>query len=309
MLDNPNDAVLPDFTTAEYEDARARLIDRGIADDALAAEALATIWTLNNDAAKDAWADQVEAEARRALEAQRLATEQEEERQRALEEELNAARKEEHKKNKSKFVPVSAAKIPTTPVVIPSNYAVRKLKAGDYCELYYFTNKGLNEAKKNLLSTEPQGLILLPGLDGQQTWVNADETRDSKTVITKDENLSWEEFNEAAPRMINTMKQQEWPEDRINMHISFWTALQNHRWRHAIDVLKQRALLLYQSQQRRLWHLTAGGPHGWSIAELNQELILEVREEIFNLDRDQALAMLKQVRSLFSLPGFSFTDS
>jgi hypothetical protein len=125
-----------------------------------------------------------------------------------------------------------------------------------------------------------------------------------KTVITKDKNLSWEEFNEAAPCMINAMKQQEWLEDRINLHISFWTALQNHCWRHTIDILKQCTLLLYQSQQCRLWHLTAGGPHGWSIAELNQELILKVREEIFNLDRDQALAMLKQVRSLFSLLGF-----
>ncbi|KAG1744540.1 uncharacterized protein EDB91DRAFT_1272466 [Suillus paluster] len=292
----PSDAVLPDFTTAEYGDARARLIEKGIVDNVLAAEALAAIWTLNNDAAKDAWADQEEAETRRAHEARRLATEQEQERQQALEDELTAAHKEEHKKNKSKFVPVATAKIPTTPVIIPSNYAVQKLKAGDYCELYYFTNKGLNEAKKNLLSTESRGLILLPGADGQQTWVNADETRDLKAVITKDENFSWEEFNEAAPCMVIAMKQQEWPEDRINMHISFWTALQNHHWCHAIDTLKQRALLLYQSQQRRMWHLTAGDPHGWSIAELSHELILEAREEIFNLDRDQALNALKQTQ-------------
>ncbi|KIK34800.1 hypothetical protein CY34DRAFT_97268 [Suillus luteus UH-Slu-Lm8-n1] len=295
MLDNPNDEVLPDFTTDEHQDARTRLINRGIADEALAAEALAAIWTLNNEAAKDFWADQEETRLRQAQEAEQRLAEQEQEKQQALEDELTAARKEEHKKNKAKFVPVSAAKTPTIPIVIPSNYAIRKLKAGDYCELFYFTNRGLSEARKNLLSTEPQGMILLPGSDGQQVWVNADNTRDAKTVITKDENLSWEEFNEAAPRMILAMKQQEWPDDRVDMHISFWTALQNHRWRHAMDTLKQRALLLYQSQQRRLWHLTAGGPLGWSIAELNPELILEAREEIFNLDRDLALAMLKQV--------------
>ncbi|KAG2153847.1 hypothetical protein DEU56DRAFT_907326 [Suillus clintonianus] len=78
------------------------------------------------------------------------------------------------------------------------------------------------------------------------------------------------------------------------MHIQFWTALQNHRWRHAFNTLKQCALLLYQSQQRRLWHLTAGGPHGWSIAEFNQDLILEAREELFNEERDNALAALRQ---------------
>ncbi|KAG1833606.1 hypothetical protein DFJ58DRAFT_736042 [Suillus subalutaceus] len=212
MLDNPNNEVLPDFTADEHQDARTCLIDSGVPDEAQAAEALATIWTMNNNTAKDLW-------------------------QQALEDELTVACKEEHKKNKSKFIPVSAAKTPTTPIVIPSNYAVQKLQAGDYCELFYFTNKGLSEAKKNLLSTELQGMVLLPGNEGQQIWVNTDETHDSKTVITKDENLSWEEFNKAAPCMILAMKQQEWPEDRVNMHISFWTALQNHHWHHAIDPL------------------------------------------------------------------------
>ncbi|KAG0695505.1 hypothetical protein DFH29DRAFT_984938 [Suillus ampliporus] len=183
---NPNNAIRPDFTTGEYTNARARLIDKGIADDALAAEALDTIWTLNNEAAKDTWAEQEEDEQRQAQEARRHAAKLDQERQRTLEDELTAARKEELKKNKAKFVPVSNAKIPTIPVVIPSSYAVWKLKAGEYCEL------GLNEAKKNLLSTEPQGMILLLRTDGQQIWA----------IITKDENLSWEDFNEAAPRII-----------------------------------------------------------------------------------------------------------
>ncbi|KAG1848033.1 hypothetical protein F4604DRAFT_1687895 [Suillus subluteus] len=141
-------------------------------------------------------------------------------------------------KNVSKCSTMTA-KVPTIPVVIPSNYTVQKLKAGDYCELYYFTNKGLNEAKKNLLSTEPQGMILLPGAYGQQTWVNVDETCDSKTIVTKDKNLTWEELNEATPCMITAMQQHEWPEDHVNMHISFWTALQNHCWHHTSDILKQ----------------------------------------------------------------------
>ncbi|KAG2112631.1 uncharacterized protein F5147DRAFT_550374, partial [Suillus discolor] len=205
MLDNPNEAILPDFTTVEYATARARLIARGVVNEEAAAEALETIWTFNNDTAKDAWAEQAEIELRQAQEARWVAAEQEQERQQALEDELIAVRKEEHKKNKAKFVPVSTAKIPTIPTVIPSHYAVRKLKTGDYCELFYFTNKGLSKAKKNLLSTEPQGLILILGADGQQTWVNADETCDSKTVIMKDENLSWEEFNEATLGMITAM--------------------------------------------------------------------------------------------------------
>ncbi|KAG1725132.1 hypothetical protein EDD22DRAFT_932971 [Suillus occidentalis] len=278
LLDNPNDAIIPDFTTGEHRAARARLIADGIANDASAAQLLAALWTMNNNAAKDAWAEQVQEAARTAEEAQRLADEEEQQRQVALEEEQEAARKEDHKKNKAKFVPVATTKIPTGPIVIPSHYAVRKLKAGEYCELHYFTNVGLADARKNLLSSEPKGMILLPSEDGQQIWVNADETRDTKSTITRDENLSWEQFNEAAPRMIIAMKQHEWPKDRRSRTTC---------WRHSFDTLKQRALLLYQR-----------GPFGWTIAELNHELILEAREEIFNQDRDTALAALKQSSSL-----------
>ncbi|KAG1748477.1 uncharacterized protein EDB91DRAFT_1079429 [Suillus paluster] len=82
--------------------------------------------------------------------------------------------------------------------------------------------------------------------------------------------------------MISSMKDHDWPEDRVDMHIQFWSALQTHRWRHAADPLKQRALLLYQAQQRRRWHLTAGTVRGWSLEKINQDLLLEAREELFN---------------------------
>ncbi|KAG2153842.1 hypothetical protein DEU56DRAFT_951233 [Suillus clintonianus] len=179
--------------------------------EAQAAELLATLWTINNTAARECWADQLEEAAR---DAEELRPEEQE-----------AARKEEQKKNKSKFVPVGNAKVPSVPVVIPSHYAVCKLKAGEYCELYYFTNKGLKEAKKNLLSTEAPRLTLMTNAEGQQTWVNADETRDPKAVFTKDENLSWEHFNEAAPRMITAMKQHEWPEDRVTQAIVLYRCI------------------------------------------------------------------------------------
>ncbi|KAG1725437.1 hypothetical protein EDB19DRAFT_1897770 [Suillus lakei] len=199
MLDNANEAVLPDFRTGEYRAERARLLTNSIADEALAAQLLAVLWTMSNNAAKDAWEEQVEQAARDAEQAQHLADQEEQE----------AACKEEHKKNKSKFIPVGVAKVPTAPIVIPSHYTVRKLKTGDSCKLYYFTNKGLREARKNLISSELQGMILMPTEDGQQMWVNADETCDPKSIVTKDENLSWEQFNEVAPHMITAMKQHE----------------------------------------------------------------------------------------------------
>ncbi|KAG0707299.1 hypothetical protein DFH29DRAFT_871647 [Suillus ampliporus] len=175
MLDNPNEAVLPDFMTGEHRPERA--------------------WLLTN--VKGTWVEKLEQAVRAAEDAQHPANEQEQE----------AACKEEHKKNKSKFVPVGVAKVLMVLVIRPLHYAVWKLKAGDYCKLYYFTNKGLREAWKNLVSLEPQGMILMSTEDGHLAWVNADETYDPKSAVTKDENLSWEQFNEVTPHIITAMKQ------------------------------------------------------------------------------------------------------
>jgi len=168
---------------------------------------------------------------------------------------------------------------------------LRKLKAGDYCKLHYFTNKGLEDAKASNLLAEPEALVMLPSMDGMHSWVPAAAVKDPKAApVVKDKNLTWEDFNEAAPCMISLMKMHDWPEDRVNMHIQFWCALQSHRWCHAPDVLKQRALLLYQSQQRRRWHMTIGTAQSWSLEELNQDLILEARKELFNKKREKETA-------------------
>ncbi|KAG1852186.1 hypothetical protein F4604DRAFT_2045353, partial [Suillus subluteus] len=146
--------------------------------------------------------------------------------------------------------------------------------------------RGLEEAKVSILLAEPDALVLLPATDGLHSWVPAVAVKDPKAPpIVKDENLSWEDFNEAIPHMIVSMKMHNWPEDQINMHIQFWVALQLHHWCHAPDVLKQRALLLYQAQQRRWWHMTIRTAQSWSLEELNQDLIAEARKELFNEKR------------------------
>jgi hypothetical protein len=80
------------------------------------------------------------------------------------------------------------------------------------------------------------------------------------------------------------------------MHIHFWSALQTHRWHHAPDPLKQRALLLYQSQQRcRQWHLSAGSSISGSLKNINDYLLLKAREDLFNKQCAQQTAAVLQV--------------
>jgi hypothetical protein len=276
--EDPNQAVIPDFTLPEYQDARTQLVDDGLTE-VQAARSLAALWTITNNAAKGRWAKRLERE-----EAERRRAEEEEElRQQALKEEEDAARLEDRKKNKNKYAPVCHAEVPSDPVILPSQYATRMLKKGEFCELYYFTNKGLDDAFKSSLTAEPEAILMIPSENGLHSWVPAAAVKDPKVVIIQDENLAWEQFNEAAPHMITAMKLHDWPEDRVQMFIQFWSALQIHPWRHTPDPLQQRALLLYQAQQRRRWHLHAtSGSCTWSLETINERLLMIAREFLFN---------------------------
>ncbi|KAG1863692.1 hypothetical protein F4604DRAFT_1528199, partial [Suillus subluteus] len=158
-----------------------------------------------------------------------------------------AAWLEERKKNKNKYAPIKRRKAPSDPTILPAQYANQRLKAGNYCELHYFTNRGLDNMRVSMSIAEPDALVMLPAVDRIHSWVPTAAVKDPKAApVVKDENLTWEEFNEAMPHMILSMKMHDWLDDRIDMHIQFWTALQAHCWCHAPDTLKQKALPLYQ---------------------------------------------------------------
>ncbi|KAG1784715.1 uncharacterized protein HD556DRAFT_1435368 [Suillus plorans] len=216
-LENPHEAIRPDFNAREHQPACQQLIADGLNEDQ-ATCTLESLWTLKNNADKAHWNERQE----RIQETRQREEEEEQQRLQVLRDEEEAARLEERKKNKNK-----------------------KIKAGDYCELHYFTNKGLDDANKSAQIAEPDALVMLPSADGIHSWVPTNAVKDPKaSPVTKDKNLTWEELNEAVARIINYMKTHDWPVERVNMLIQFWSALQQHRWHHASDPLKQRALLL-----------------------------------------------------------------
>ncbi|KAG1750890.1 hypothetical protein EDB19DRAFT_1629076, partial [Suillus lakei] len=206
---------------------------------------LAALWNLSNNADKAHWTERQE----HLEHLHRREEEDKEQQQQTLRDEEEAACLEDHKKQKSKYAPLIQGKVPSEPTVIPVQYVTRKLKAGDYCKLHYFTNRGLDDAKVSMQIAELDALMMLPASDGIHSWVPAAAIKDPKAApIVKDEHLSWEDFNKAAPCMILSMKINDWPKDHVTMHVQFWSALQMHRWHHTSDPLKQKALLLYQVQ-------------------------------------------------------------
>ncbi|KIO07514.1 hypothetical protein M404DRAFT_24013 [Pisolithus tinctorius Marx 270] len=251
-MENPNLALQPDFTTEEYQEARLHLIN-DVVNDQQAANILASLWVLNNNKDKLNWQARKEREAQRVQDEAEQAEEERVELQRRRLEEAETARAEERKKNRVKHAPIRKVGVPSGPVDIPSPYTTRKLKKGEYCELYFFTNLGLAEAESLNPSVDDEALMLLKANNGQHVWVPASTTRDKSSVI-KDEDLTWEQFGEATVRLISAMKENDWEEERVEMHIDFWTAIEAHPWRRSPRTHLKKALLLYQSQQRQRWH-------------------------------------------------------
>ncbi|KAI6094810.1 hypothetical protein F5141DRAFT_1014638 [Pisolithus sp. B1] len=184
-MENPNLAICLDFSTDEFLEAHLHLLNDAVNDEQ-AMHTLETLWDINN----------AREERRRRATCSRSSREEE------------TAQAEEHKKNKAKFAPTPDADVPSGPVNIPALYVTWKLKKGDYCELYFFTNNGLAEAESLDLSLDDEALTLLKADNGQHVWIPALTMRDKSAVI-KDENLTWEQVGEATICLLNAMREHE----------------------------------------------------------------------------------------------------
>ncbi|KIK71854.1 hypothetical protein PAXRUDRAFT_181726, partial [Paxillus rubicundulus Ve08.2h10] len=113
---------------------------------------------------------------------------------------------------------------------------------GDYVPLHYFTNRGICKAEEDTASTEDDILTLVQS-DTGPTFQTSMSIR-AKECKVKDEHLTWEEFSQANYRMLNAMRQQDWPNECIVMIRDFWLALEGHEWRHDPSEYRKWALLV-----------------------------------------------------------------
>ncbi|KAH7909879.1 hypothetical protein BJ138DRAFT_990507, partial [Hygrophoropsis aurantiaca] len=141
-------------------------------------------------------------------------------------------------------------------------------------ELWYFTNEGIDEATEAALSTtDSEAFTIVSSASGALTGVPAGAIRDSKIRVRRDENISWHEFSIAFPRMVEAMGDGGWSQERVKMFDDFWKSLLDHRWYSSPDEFESQGLLLYQAQQRRLWHISAHNPRrNYMLDILDQDL-------------------------------------
>ncbi|KAF8802838.1 hypothetical protein BYT27DRAFT_7111300 [Phlegmacium glaucopus] len=262
---DPNLLECPDFASQVYAAARAPFINLTTTEDQ-AIQFLKDLWKAGNQADKVTWQHQNEADNAALMEHDRLLSEADLQKAQAEIVEAESLHREEIKKKKIKYIP------------IPD-------RDGLYVELWYYTNAGLDDALRSSNTADDEAMVMLRRPDGSSSWVPSASTRDAAGV-SDDKNISWEDFCQAAPRMIVAMEEADWPQDRVSMLAKFWGNLQVHELRSSRDPLDQKTLIVYQAEQRRLWHIAISSPRGaYNLSRINEEIIRKTREQVYWNDR------------------------
>lgn len=278
---DPSTAKCPDYTLDVYEKTRALLLNDTV-NAAQAATILCSIWEAANQVEKQQWRDQVLADEE---EAEQVSQEAEDPRK-LKEEELEKEKVEEQQigemeKYKAKHAPIPKRPVPRQQPVIASQYATRRLQKGGYVPLWYWTNKGLEHARNTFNSTEEDAMSFLQEADGSISLVPAYSSKDAKTALD-DQELDWEQFSISASRMLNAMTHAGWPQEWVTMMASFWKNIKEHPFRGSDNPLDPKTLLVYQAEQRKLWHYTINTPNaGYNLSEINEEVLLDTKQRLF----------------------------
>ena len=172
---------------------------------------------------------------------------------------------------------------------------------GDYVSLWYFTNAGLDDTAKAFSILEEDVLSLVKRDDGSTSLIPTLASKESRSVV-EDSKLAWDDFCIAAPRMILAMSRSEWPPDRITMMTNFWTNINTHPFRSSRDPLDQNTLLLYQAEQRKLWHQAINSPGlGYDLSQINEELMQQTKDRLYWIEREQCNNMTRRDQSISTI--------
>jgi hypothetical protein len=161
----------------------------------------------------------------------------------------------------------------------PPHHILRRLEKKEFVELWHFTADGCRSAAAADLATPDDTIGLINTGDGTVRFQTLGAASVSSKVI-KDEELCWYSLTEAKNRMLGCMGACGWSKREITQLAMFYLSLDMHPFRSQPYGLE--TIMRYQNRVRRDWtiNLKAGNPY--SIAQVNDDLMKEFREEIRN---------------------------
>jgi hypothetical protein len=103
----------------------------------------------------------------------------------------------------------------------------------------------------------------------------------------RDEDLSWDQMEIGATRLLHHMHLYQWPDVATDMLAVFWYKLQNHEMRNCPN--RQRILKVYQAQVHCEWHATLDRKDpSFNISLINDALLTKITWEAFKANDSES---------------------
>ncbi|KAG1903141.1 uncharacterized protein F5891DRAFT_947938 [Suillus fuscotomentosus] len=270
---DPRFSVCPNFMSERYHISRISMVTANVTE-AQAADTLHNIWVTTNEDLCLQWQQQLAEDDRLKAEKQCLDEEDQERQRAALQLEEAAARADEKKKNRLKHIPIPMCPCPFAndeeALILISEFTICKLDKGQYIELYYWTNHGLDDAMVNYRTCDNNSLVPTTSEDGSTVWISSASSKPASGIIA-DRHLSPADFAQAIPCIVAALEEHDWPQQCVLMLAQFWGAIMLHCYWNSCDLLAQRAIMLFQEEQRRAWHNTIPSSKGaWDISVIDE---------------------------------------
>ncbi|KAG6812363.1 hypothetical protein H0H87_009830, partial [Tephrocybe sp. NHM501043] len=281
---DPSYDICPDFTSPPFKPMRALMRATGMTDKE-AVTSLQMAWVMQNNAERERW--EQEAEARAAAEAQEEQRRREEEQQQQVQPEphprpeatqtaptIDKEGAEQSRKARSKLrafnpnVQVGNALAPHL-----SSYAINKLANFEYCELWYFSMEGCEDALRTQ-RTEADDSFGMTRIGELVTLRPVASVQASKRVI-QDEDLTWEQFHYAHRCFIQHIMKSKWPDEHAQALLRFFIEIESSPF--VTRENGKKALLTYAARVQWNWmDIMKGGGEVFNIALINDELLESV---------------------------------
>jgi hypothetical protein len=97
--------------------------------------------------------------------------------------------------------------------------------------------------------------------------------------------------------MIPFMYDHGWDQPHVQMHVIFWATIENHDWRNSHNKHQQRALLVYQGQQRHNWHNCIASPKAFDLSIINEDVLCNTLDILLIQARTEQLDVISSVSS------------
>ncbi|GLB44038.1 hypothetical protein LshimejAT787_1502220 [Lyophyllum shimeji] len=278
---DPNLDVCPDFSSEPFAPMRALLQGTGLTEEEAVAS-LKDAWTEHNRQLRERWdreAEDRQAGADGAPQGQPAEGEQQLGELPAREQEADEERPEKEKKMKSKlraFNPDLSVASVLAPR--PSSYALNKLANFEYCELWYFTQEGCEDAQRTH-RTEADDSFGMSKMGELVTFRPVASVQASKRAL-QDESLTWEQFHYAHRSFVKHVLKSGWPDEHTQALVRFFIELENSPY---IDREHgKRVVLTYQARVRRSWmdSMKDSDEAVFNIALINNDLMESISREI-----------------------------